>query len=335
MRCARGEAVQHDADDARRRPLRRPVVAAAQVHVRPGDRVERDVRRRDDVVDGRERAVGLALAQEPDERVQVVGRLARRRSPGGTPRRSRASAAGGGRAGRRARRASARAAPARCRRAVRIGYIVLRKSAASSPTSAPIRPRGVRPWRQSVERARPADLGDPLERQPVPAPLAQHRDRRLLQLLGDNGAACSAPLRFAHAACMLHDRCANRKPKIETPARAGVFRSRPVSRILSRVTIRLCGLPGSSAGRLGGACSPCTGRGLASRRVATALVGSYPTVSPLPSASPEISPPAVSFLCHFPSAFAAWVAPASCPAVSGLSSSASRRPRSPGLRVQL
>src|SRR4051794_5459600 len=32
-------------------------------------------------------------------------------------------------------------------------------------------------------------------------------------------------------------------------------------------------------------------------------------------------PPAVSFLCHFPSAFAAWVAPASCPSVSGLSSS--------------
>src|SRR4029078_9379584 len=31
---------------------------------------------------------------------------------------------------------------------------------------------------------------------------------------------------------------------------------------------------------------------------------------------------AVSFLCHFPSAFAAWVAPASCPAVSGLSSRA-------------
>src|SRR5215831_9441066 len=29
---------------------------------------------------------------------------------------------------------------------------------------------------------------------------------------------------------------------------------------------------------------------------------------------------AVSFLCHFPSAFAAWLAPASCPAVSGLSS---------------
>ena len=72
------------------------------------------------------------------------------------------------------------------------------------------------------------------------------------------------------------------------PRVSGAFRSRPVSRILSRMTIRLCGLPGSSAGRLSGACSPCTGRGLASRRVATTLVGSYPTVSPLPSASLEI-----------------------------------------------
>ncbi len=74
----------------------------------------------------------------------------------------------------------------------------------------------------------------------------------------------------------------NRNPRV-----CGGFRSRPVSRILSRVTILLCGLPGSSAGRVDGACSPCTGRGLASRRVATALVGSYPTLSPLPSASPE------------------------------------------------
>src|SRR5207244_13147182 len=65
----------------------------------------------------------------------------------------------------------------------------------------------------------------------------------------------------------------------------------------------------------GGACSPCTGRGLASRRVTTTLVGSYPTVSPLPPASPEIrsSPEAVSFLCHFPSAFAAWDFPSVLP----------------------
>ena len=40
------------------------------------------------------------------------------------------------------------------------------------------------------------------------------------------------------------------------------------------------------------------------RRVAATLVGSYPTVSPLPSTSPEITSKAVSFLFHFPLAFA-------------------------------
>src|SRR3954470_5789786 len=60
--------------------------------------------------------------------------------------------------------------------------------------------------------------------------------------------------------------------------------------------------------------SPCTERGLASRHVTVTLVGSYPTVSPLPPASPErLSPEAVSFLCHFPSAFAAWDFPSVLP----------------------
>src|SRR5690242_7154428 len=107
----------------------------------------------------------------------------------------------------------------------------------------------------------------------------------------------------------------------------GLLGSRPVSRILSRVTIHLLQLPGSSAGRLGGTCSPCTGRGLASRRVATTLVGSYPTVSPLPATSPEITSQAVCFLCHCPSAFAASLAGASCPVVSGLSSTPLARRR--------
>ena len=110
---------------------------------------------------------------------------------------------------------------------------------------------------------------------------------------------------------------------MKNPRRAGVFRSRPVSRILSRVTISLGRrLPGRLERRtrpLGGSrqrghASPCTGRGLASRRVTTTLVGSYPTVSPLPSASPEsLSLPAVSFLCHFPSAFAVWDFPSILP----------------------
>src|SRR4029079_4719896 len=99
----------------------------------------------------------------------------------------------------------------------------------------------------------------------------------------------------------------------------------------------LCEAPGSLGGPPeGGTCSPCTGRGLASRRVATTLVGSYPTVSPLPKASPENTPSAVCFLCHFPSAFAASLTGASCPVVSGLSSTPRLRgtPRSPGLQAE-
>ena len=84
--------------------------------------------------------------------------------------------------------------------------------------------------------------------------------------------------------------------------------SRPrVSRRLEQRTRLLGGPPDD------GACSPCTGRGLASRRVTTALVGSYPTVSPLPAAPPEMRRPAVSFLFHFPSAFAAWGFPSVLP----------------------
>ena len=84
--------------------------------------------------------------------------------------------------------------------------------------------------------------------------------------------------------------------RLNTEARrSGLLCSRPVSRILSGAIIHLgrrslngsSGAPGSSAGNLSGACLPCTGRGLASRRVTTALVSSYPTFSPLPSASLE------------------------------------------------
>src|SRR5438067_13130631 len=56
----------------------------------------------------------------------------------------------------------------------------------------------------------------------------------------------------------------------------------PVARRLERRTRPLGGPPRR------GLASPCTGRGLASRRVTTTLVGSYPTVSPLPPASPEM-----------------------------------------------
>src|SRR5262249_30234904 len=57
-----------------------------------------------------------------------------------------------------------------------------------------------------------------------------------------------------------------------------------------------------------------------SRRVAATLVGSYPTVSPLPRHLRRTCRSAVSFLFHFPSAFAASLARPSCPSVSGLPS---------------
>src|SRR3954451_845376 len=94
-------------------------------------------------------------------------------------------------------------------------------------------------------------------------------------------------------------------------------------------------LPGSSAGRVGGACSPCTGRGFASRRVTTVAGGLLPHRFTLTGGVSGDTPSAVCFLCHFPSAFAASLSGASCPAVSGLSSKAVRPPRSPGLQPRL
>ena len=59
---------------------------------------------------------------------------------------------------------------------------------------------------------------------------------------------------------LVHDDVpAKRAPSVairqwENPANAGFSFSRPVSRILSRVTISLGGVPGSSAGRVNGIC---------------------------------------------------------------------------------
>src|SRR5205814_10616148 len=71
---------------------------------------------------------------------------------------------------------------------------------------------------------------------------------------------------------------------------------------------------------LGGDCSPCTGRGLASRRVAAVAGGLLPHRFSLTCVTSGAATQAVCFLCHFPSAFAASLTGASCPAVSGLSS---------------
>src|SRR5579862_9719119 len=72
----------------------------------------------------------------------------------------------------------------------------------------------------------------------------------------------------AWTACLTPARAACAGPSAapwKSPAGAGLFGSRPVSRILSRVTIHLLRLPGSSTGCVNGACSPCTGRGFATR----------------------------------------------------------------------
>ena len=103
----------------------------------------------------------------------------------------------------------------------------------------------------------------------------------------------------------------------------------PVSRRLVRRTRLLGGPPGRSLFAL-------HRTGFGSRRVTTTLVGSYPTFSPLPPASPEKfrrwrSPFCATFRRLSPPG----VSPASCPSVSGLSSSRSRGPRSPGLHVQV
>ena len=108
-----------------------------------------------------------------------------------------------------------------------------------------------------------------------------------------------------------------------SPALAGLFGSRPVSRILSRVTISLGGVPGSSAGRVNGACFTLHRTGFGEPAVSPRpLVGSYPTVSPLPA---SVSLHRRSPFC---STFRRLSPPGSpqrpCPAVSGLSSSPRR-----------
>ena len=93
------------------------------------------------------------------------------------------------------------------------------------------------------------------------------------------------------------------------------------------MTISLCGAPGSSAGRVRRSLLRLAPDGVwRAGRVATAAGGLLPHLFTL--TGPVARRPAVSFLFHFPSAFAAsWPRgeptkrPASCPAVSGLSSS--------------
>src|SRR5256885_12694419 len=108
---------------------------------------------------------------------------------------------------------------------------------------------------------------------------------------------------------------------MKKPRRSGASRSRPVSRILSRVAIHLCGYP---APRRAASAEPVR---LAPDGVwragdaATAAGGLLPHRFTLTVSVSGDALSAVCFLCHCPSAFAASLTGASCPAVSGLSSS--------------
>jgi hypothetical protein len=100
-----------------------------------------------------------------------------------------------------------------------------------------------------------------------------------------------------------------------------------------RLPGRSSGVPGSSAGSVVGACFALHRTGFGSRRVATVAGGLLPHLFTLtPGVSGEFSPVAVSFLCHFPSAFAAWGFPSVLPCGVRTFLEA-RASRSPGLHV--
>src|ERR671923_3076381 len=109
---------------------------------------------------------------------------------------------------------------------------------------------------------------------------------------------------------------AYRKPRLR-----GVFRSRPVSRILSRVTIHLgrrlrdgsSGVPGSSAGRVVGTCFALHRTGFGEPPCYHGAGGLLPHLFTLTFDVSRDPSRAVSFLCHFPSAFAAWGFPSVLP----------------------
>src|SRR3954469_13256197 len=121
--------------------------------------------------------------------------------------------------------------------------------------------------------------------------------------------------------------------KWENPAFAGLSFSRPVSRILSRVIIPLGSYPGPGRATSWRALFALHRTGFSEPPRRRGAGGLLPHRFTLTGDVSGDTSPAVCFLFHFPSAFAAWLAPASCPAVSGLSSTSRRTPRSPGLQA--
>ena len=158
------------------------------------------------------------------------------------------------------------------------------------------------PWRRR-RRSEPSSGSSRL-----PAPTPPERE-----------PSCAAPCWRFHAPVM-H---AASVPEMGKPCECRVFLSRPVSRILSWVTISLgrrlpggsSGVPGPSAGSVCGACFTLHRTGFGEPPCHHDAGGLLPHLFTLTSGvSGDIrSPEAVSFLCHFPSAFAAWDFPSVLP----------------------
>ena len=162
-------------------------MASTEVNIGPRDGVEGDVRSLDDVVSGRERAVGGPLAQELDERVQVVGRLPGRGLlvEGLVGREHQREMpveelAEGEERALEAIPAGASDRQDRIHRIAEVGRKLADQGGHEHLEGQPLPPeRGARA---------PRGLSDPLERQSLPALLAEDGDRRSMQFLVDKEA---------------------------------------------------------------------------------------------------------------------------------------------------
>ena len=218
----------------------------------------------------------------------VVPRDARGARPGAPATPERAQLADREAAARRRARGDSRPRPRPTRTSRRSGSGSRPSSATTSERSSRALDRkGARP-RARRRRGRPTSSGHSTIRTSGNSSSAGSAGRR-------SSTSSGAPTPPARSSCA----------QMEKPRRAGLLGSRPVSRILSRVTIPLCSYPGprraASAGPVRLA-PDGVWLAAASPRRWWALTPPFH-----PYRRPTREPPAaVSFLFHFPSAFAAW-----------------------------